>query len=190
MNEFVVYSRSFYAKYVNIYKEKDDYYELHITDEKDVDVCILLDKEDVDKVKTYFWSFSYTDVNKTSISVRTYIGKKYTTMKSVIMNDYINDIVPLNRNQCDFRKSNLYIGDDIYGTTERMQLINKYLPNNIRYSKGKNGNIYGCKLVIRENNKRKEIYFGIRKYKTVENCVNAAIQYSGNKKHLIFRKEW
>jgi len=94
------------------------------------------------------------------------------------MNNYIDDIIPLNRNQCDFRKCNLSTGNKVYGTSKIKQKQNKDLPNNIFYIKQKDGKITGYKRQIKEGDKIKQICFSIKKYQTLENCFDAAIQYN------------
>lgn len=176
--EYKVYSRARNAKYINIYKEKTDCYELHITDEQDIDVYILIDKDDFNKVNTLFWTFCYTGCDKSSILIYTYVERnKKMLLKHLIMNNNSDNIIPLNRNQCDFRKCNLYIEKDVCRTPKRKQKSEKDLPNNIFCIKQKNGKITGYKTITQQENKLKFITFGIKKYKTLENCLKEAVQY-------------
>lgn len=176
--DYIVYSKSSSAKYINAYKLGKEHSELHITDNQDIDVCIYFDREDFEKLISVFWSFGYSGKDRSCIQIFGYKDRNSRVLlKHLIMNDYINNIVPLNRNPCDFRKCNLSIGDNAYKTQNMKQKQNKDLPNNIFYMKQKDGRITGYKRHIKEGNEVKVICFGIRKYKTLENCFNAAIQY-------------
>lgn len=179
---FVVNGKAHNTKYINGYIKKKNYYELHITDLKEKDFVFKLDLEDFDICKNYFWCITFVgrDGNKQPIVYYTKNRIKYYLSKYLLKIDNNNNrVIFRNRNCYDYRKSNLYKvqNNDIFlYDVGKNNKNGGNLPNGISLSTNYLGNEIGYVVNFKKNGNKKCLYFGIKKFKTLENCLQMAIK--------------
>lgn len=179
--DYIVKGNSTNVKYINGYKKCDDFYELHITNLKDKDFVFKIDLDDFKLCKYYFWCICFVgrEGNKKPIVYYTKKRVKYYLNKFLLNIENINNKVIFKNRDCyDYRKSNLYKveKDDIFLHNKGKNNKNGGdLPNGITLTTNYLGHNIGYTLYFKKNGKKKYLYFGIRKFKTLENCLNAAI---------------
>ena len=180
-----IYSKAYNSKYINRYIDKGTHTELHITNLMDIDYIILIDSEDVEKCKKHFWSCMMTGrQGYKKERIYCYVNKEVLPMSRLLLEVKEEQKVIFKNKDClDFRKSNLYIvnphqsyvredcGELPTSITKRIQ------PN------GKHIGFYVDYFDEQKNYKRK--YFGIKKYGTLEVCLQEAIEFKQRKMETV-----
>ena len=180
--DYIVKGNAPNVKYINGYKKCNDYYELHITNLKDKNFIFKIDLEDFDLCKYHFWSICFVG-KKENKQPRVYYTKnriKYYLNKFVLKIDNINNKVIFKNRDCyDYRKCNLYQvkKDDIF--LHNKGKTNKNggdLPTGITLTTNSLGHNTGYTIYFKKNGKKTYLYFGIKKFKTLDNCLKVAIE--------------
>lgn len=178
MTCFNIISNQKCAKYINMYIVNGNTAELHITDNKSVDVCITIDTDDVDRLAKCFWTFNKTGKNRDFLSVYSYNNRKKVYLHSYLLNienERGYHVIFRNRNSYDYRKENLVnckVNEIEPRTVPRKDKKNE-LPTGIYIRRHSNGTHTGYFLNLPGNNNCR--YFGIKQYKTLENCLREAL---------------
>ena len=177
--DYITTERATNTKYINGYILGSSTVELHITDNSTIDHIILFDIEDFIKIRMYFWCVNFVGRKECEKpEVYTYAGKASRIYLNRLLMDRGRDerILFRNRDPYDFRKNNLVV-NKITGIEERScAKTGKTLPSNIFELRQKNGSLTGYRTIIRLNGTKEEKYFGLRKYKTLDNCLKMAIE--------------
>jgi hypothetical protein len=178
MYDYIKYSASTNAKNINGYINKGEYYERHITDQAIKDKVFMISKTQFEKCVEYFWNSSLIGkVGKQQEQVYAYVDKKKLFLNRLLTNtvdEKDKRIIFKNRNCFDYRDENLSIisnGDKHFREVPRK---GKELPSGISAVKQKDRKQTGYVVV---DNEGKQKYFGIRKLKTLDNCLEEAKKY-------------
>lgn len=192
--DFVNFPTAYNGKYINGYIIGPEICELHITDQEKTDICVLIDRDDFDRIKNYFWTFCKTGRNRDCINIYTYPqnNKQRILLKHFILKETKERIVVKNRETTDYRKSNLIPGHNVYGTGQRKSLNRNASGENCIYPiYDKQKNIRAYILKYKEKDKSiKTIYFGKQKHGSLEECLQAAIKMRKNTNNLRFKNNF
>lgn len=184
--DYIVTGKAHNTKYINGYIIKNDYCELHITNLKEIDYIIKLDKEDFNKCIYYFWCICFVgrQENKKPIIYYTQHKIKYYLSKFLLQIDNNNNrVIFKNRNCLDYRKENLYLvkqNENFLYDIGKENKKGENLPNGITLNINSLGNKTGYFVHFNNNGEKVALYFGIKKYKTLENCFNEALKMKEN----------
>lgn len=130
---------------------KDSYAVIKIVNNKYGNYDCLIDIEDIDKIKNYYWNIRYDKRHPNCTSyVESHRGGKRTHLHRLIMNcpkDLVVDHI--NGNGLDNRKTNLRI------VTKNINRLNNHKSKNIYYNK--RDNLYVVNFVV--NNKSKSLCY-------------------------------
>jgi len=163
---------------------------MHITDEDKIDVIILLNIANYDLCKKMFWCFAYVGKNGSKQeAIYTHINRKKVFLNRVLLNisDDVSDIkiIFMNRNCLDFRIENLRLCEKNEKYFKNIPKTGKKLPSGVFEVKQKNNNVTGYNIVTNSGFE----YFGVKKFKTLEKCLIAAmdkLDEMKNKNNLKF----
>lgn len=186
MDNIEIRSTATNAKYLNRYIEKENYTELHITNDEDYDIVIKIDKEDSVKLQNYFWCSSMVGrEGYQTPSFYCYINKKHVLLSRIILSVETGEkVIFLDGDNTNYRRNNLHI------VKKKQSFIrnnpDKELPTGIfKKAQKEKGNITGYLVCYFEKNKKKTKYFGIRKYKELSTALEKAIEF----KEKMLKKE-
>lgn len=162
-----------------IYKDK---VEIYISTNKDGIFKVICDKHDFDRLKADYWCIIPTGKKGyTTYTVACYRNKIKYPLKDVLYPEYKGKRVEhLNNNPFDFRKNNLMIMTmNSNKIVARKSKNNTSIPRGISeiHQKLASGNriVSGYSVGSKSNNNYR--YFGIREFKTLDNALEAAIEY-------------
>ena len=162
------------TRYSNIYEDSGDYCTLHITDHEEHDIKIKVDKEDVDRLKEYFWGYGLVG-NKhyaQRCQIRATVNRETIYLARFIMNTD-NKVVIINRDQFDYRKNNLYVVTRDGIELRDRNKHNEVGMNNITKAHRK-GVVVGYIVSYKTGDKKKQKLFSTRQFNTLDIALEKA----------------
>ena len=166
-------------KYYNFYEILGNKSILHITDNKAVDYNLIIDTEDIDRLRQNYWALTMVGkLGHRKPQVYTLIDKTHKLqLNKFILNYYGNQkIIFKDRNQLNFTKENLII--TVPDSCESRS-VNRYgIPgmNNIRKIY-KNGALVYYQVLFRKNGKNTTKAFRIDKFNNADVALRMAIRF-------------
>lgn len=152
--------------------KKDGYYELIIVSTKYGHLKVLIDDEDIDLVKDYYWTV--VNSNKTGIRLYAFSSKLKKVMHRVIMSPPDNmQVDHINGDSLDNRKYNLRICTVSDNNKNRpISKLNKSGATGVGWHKKGNSGNYGWKAYIKVNKKLINLGF----YDTFEEALEVRLK--------------
>lgn len=186
-NKSIIINGETGIKYDNKYYIYDTYAEMHITDNDNSDIVIIIDIDDIKSMRKHFWQCTYSGkpgYKRPQVFCYIHNNTKMYLNRFLLNQTEKCRIIFINRNPYDYRKCNLHISKGHCTEYRDRNKHNRLGMNNIRELK-RNNILVAFQVTYIEDMKPHFKSFNVRKFGGINNALSAAKRFRDSKVQLV-----